>query len=393
MGDRWMKGWKECKLGEIAEIIGGGTPSTEKKEYWDGNIPWLTPRDLTGYKKIYISKGARNISELGLQNSSTKILPKGSVLITSRAPIGYVAIAANSLCTNQGFKSLIPNNNIVSNLFLYYWVKNNIEYLKSVGTGTTFEEISGSVLKEIPILLPPLEEQRAIAEVLSSLDDKIDLLHRQNKTLEAMAETLFRQWYVERSVYSRSAKITKLVDFYPQRQLSKGTVAPYLDMANVNTSVFHPENWYNREFTSGTKFINGDTLLARITPCLENGKSTYVTFLDDNQVGWGSTEFIVMRSKPWLHTFFTYTLVKNRDFIDYAIGCFEGSSGRQRVNVDHLCKYELYIPQESIIKLFNQIASSFVPKLIHNFRQIRVLTMLRDTLLPKLMSGEVRVKI
>jgi len=122
---------------------------------------------------------------------------KGTVLLTSRAPIGYVAIAENEICTNQGFKSLVLNEELTYNKFIYYWIKNNVEYLQSIGTGTTFAEISGNVVKEIDIKLPPLPEQKAIASVLSSLDDKIDLLHQQNQTLEALAETLFRQWFIE----------------------------------------------------------------------------------------------------------------------------------------------------------------------------------------------------
>ena len=192
-----MTEWKEYKLGEIAEIVGGGTPDTSNKEYWGGNIPWLTPKDLTGYNKIFISSGERFITEEGLDNSSTKLLPQGTVLLSSRAPIGYVAIASNPICTNQGFKSIICNKDIVDNLYMYYWIKNNTELLQSLGTGTTFAEISGSVVKSIAISLPPLPEQICIASILSSLDDKIDLLHRENKTLEAMAETLFRQWFIE----------------------------------------------------------------------------------------------------------------------------------------------------------------------------------------------------
>ena len=190
-----MSEWKEYKISDIADVIGGGTPSTSNSSYWNGNIPWLTPRDLTGYTKVYISKGERNITVEGLRNSSARLLPKGTVLLTSRAPIGYVAIAKNEITTNQGFKSLVLKEDYADNEFIYYWIKNNIDYLQSIGTGTTFAEISGRVVKDIEISLPPLSEQKTIASVLSSLDDKIDLLHRQNATLEKMAETLFRQWF------------------------------------------------------------------------------------------------------------------------------------------------------------------------------------------------------
>ena len=209
-----MTEWKEYKLGEIAEIVGGGTPDTSNKEYWGGNIPWLTPKDLTGYNKIFISSGERFITEEGLDNSSTKLLPQGTVLLSSRAPIGYVAIASNPICTNQGFKSIICNKDIVDNLYMYYWIKNNTELLQSLGTGTTFAEISGSVVKSIDISLPPLPEQIRIASILSSLDDKIDLLHRENKTLEAMAETLFRQWFIEEAKEDwKEVSLTRVANF------------------------------------------------------------------------------------------------------------------------------------------------------------------------------------
>ncbi len=146
MEDKIPEGWKKVKLGEVAEIIGGGTPKTKISEYWNGDIPWLTPRDLSNFKGVYISHGERFITKLGLENSSAKLLPPGTVLLTSRAPVGYLAIAKNEIATNQGFRSLIVREGY-NNLFVFYLLKNNIEYLKSQATGTTFGEISGSTLK------------------------------------------------------------------------------------------------------------------------------------------------------------------------------------------------------------------------------------------------------
>ena len=193
-----QEGWREVKLGEVAEIVGGGTPSTKEPKYWNGSIPWLTPRDLSNFSGRYISGGERNISEMGLLKSSSKLLPKDTVLLTTRAPIGYLAIAENEISTNQGFRSLVAKEQTDS-LFLFYLLKQNVKHLKSQSSGTTFGELAGSTLKSLSFLFPPLPEQKAIAEVLSSLDDKIDLLHRQNKTLEDMAQTLFRHWFVENS--------------------------------------------------------------------------------------------------------------------------------------------------------------------------------------------------
>ena len=244
---------------------------------------------------------------------------------------------------------------------------------------------------QIPILGDGL--QRYIGNQYFDLSSKIDLLHRQNKTLEAMAETLFRQWFVEAPDGDEMGTVSDVVEFNPKRLLVTGTVAPYLEMASLSTTTFAPESWYDRKFSSGTKFTNGDTLMARITPCLENGKTAYVTFLEEKQVAWGSTEYIVMRPKLGLHPFFAYTLARNSDFRDYAEGCLEGSSGRQRVNIDHLRNYLMAMPDQSTVNKFNTSMNSIVPKLHANSCQIRNLMKLRDTLLPKLMSGDVKVYI
>lgn len=285
-------------------------------------------------------------------------------------------------------------NDISDKHFLYYFAISpdfrEVAILSMTGSSGR-QRVQTDVVVNHRFKIPPLPEQHAIASVLSSLDDKIGLLHRQNKTLEAMAETLFRRWFVEDAERWKEGKISDLIEFNPTRSLPKGTIAPYLEMSNVSTSVFHPENWYDREFSSGMKFINGDTLIARITPCLENGKSAYITFLKNGQVGWGSTEYIVMRSKETLHPLFTYALAKNKDFKDYAEGCLEGSSGRQRVNIDHLVDFEITVPPKRIIDTFNATMAGLEPKLHNNFLEIRTLEKLRDTLLPKLMSGEIRV--
>ena len=279
--------------------------------------------------------------------------------------------------------------------FLYYFcispIFRDVAILSMTGSSGR-QRVQTDVVRQHLFELPPIKEQKTIASVLSSLDDKIDLLHRQNKTLEAMAETLFRQWFVEEVENDwEEGTIYDLIEFNPTRKLAKGEMAPYLEMAALSTNTFNPDGWYLREFSSGTKFTNGDTLLARITPCLENGKTAYVTFLENDQVAWGSTEYIVMRPKGNLHPFFAYSLARNSDFRDYAEGCLAGSSGRQRIDVDHLKDYKISIPSVTRIKNYNAFAESITPKLHANSQQIRTLETLRDTLLPKLMSGEVRV--
>lgn len=280
--------------------------------------------------------------------------------------------------------------------FLFYLFANpefvNLAY--SGSSGTRMPRADWNFMKDTEWLVPSdIEEQRAIASVLSSLDDKIDLLHRQNKTLEAMAETLFRQWFVEEADEEwETGKLGDIADINPPYKLKKGDVSSYLDMKNLNTSTFNPEGWCKREFSSGMKFKNGDTLLARITPCLENGKTCYVDFLDEDEIGWGSTEYIVIRMKKPFHPFISYILAKDKDFRDFAISSMSGSSGRQRAQAGLIKEYGAKIPPLEIIEKLNLQLTGIVPKLEKNARQIRTLEKLRDTLLPKLMSGEVRVE-
>jgi len=193
-----MKGeWVDVAIGDIAEIVGGSTPSTADKSNFDGDIPWLTPKDLSEPHDRYVSHGERRLSAKGLASCSARLLPRNSVLLSSRAPIGYVAIAANQIATNQGFRSLVlgPGND---HEFLYYWLTANVEELERHASGSTFKELSGGSLKKIHIRIPSdVTEQRAIAHILGTLDDKIELNRRINETLEAMARAIFKSWFVD----------------------------------------------------------------------------------------------------------------------------------------------------------------------------------------------------
>lgn len=166
--------WVWVRLGGITQVIGGGTPSTSKKEYYDGGtISWLSPVDLSNYNDIYISRGNKMITLEGLNNSSAKLLPKDTVCLTSRAPIGYVAIAENELSTNQGFKSFLPSPTYLAR-FLYWYLKGNKELLESKASGTTFLELSASKAATIEFPLPPLAEQQRIVERIEELFAKLD---------------------------------------------------------------------------------------------------------------------------------------------------------------------------------------------------------------------------
>ena len=182
----------KVKISEIGEVIGGGTPSTKKAEYYKKRgISWITPKDLSGYTKMYISHGARDISESGFKNSSTRILPKDTVLISSRAPIGYCAIAANDLTTNQGFKSIIPNKNKVLPKYLYYLMLSNKDNLEQIASGSTFKEVSGNAMKNFVVEIPNLEKQREVVNIIDPISKKIELNNQINDNLLELANVIF----------------------------------------------------------------------------------------------------------------------------------------------------------------------------------------------------------
>lgn len=178
-------GWARAALGEICQVVGGGTPKTSVPAYWGGDIRWATPKDLSDQRTRYLSNTGRSITDAGLNSSGARILPTGSVLLSSRAPIGLVAINAVPMATNQGFKSLVPKNGQIDAAFLAYWLSANIHYLQSLGSGATFKEISKAVVEQIEIPVPPLAEQRRIAQVF----DEADLLMMKGRTvLDLLAE-------------------------------------------------------------------------------------------------------------------------------------------------------------------------------------------------------------
>tara|TARA_Y100000589_G_scaffold330482_1_gene380218 strand:+ start:4142 stop:5212 length:1071 start_codon:yes stop_codon:yes gene_type:complete len=302
-------------------------------------------------------------------------------------------------------------------------VEFHLPSLLTQATGSTFPNVSSGMLSGLP--WPDLDEheQRAIAHILGTLDDKIELNRRRNQTLEAMARALFKDWFVDfgpvrakmegREPYlpadawqlfpdslDDEAKpegwemvpASELIEFNPSEPLRKGTPAPYLDMASLPTSGSWPEPPIMRDFGSGMRFRNGDTLLARITPCLENGKTAFVQCLPDDTVGWGSTEYIVMRPKSPVPAEYAYLLARDDDFREHAIRSMTGTSGRQRAQRDSVAAFKLASPlDENLWHAFARQITPIFDSIKSNAKASETLSALRDTLLPKLISGELRI--
>ncbi len=352
----------------------------------------------------------------------------GDVVMTTEAPLGEIAqLGTERIALAQRLITLRGKPDILDNTFLKFLMMSADvqDQLLARATGTTVLGIKQSELRKITLTLPTLPEQRTIAHILGTLDDKIELNRRMNETLEAMARALFKSWFVDFDPVRAKAEgrdtglpkhiadlfpdsfedselgeipkgwsltpLPEAIEVNPTRQLCKGSLAPYLDMSNMPTQGHSPDMVIERAFGSGMRFINGDTLVARITPCLENGKTAYVDFLKNDQVGWGSTEYIVLRPKPPLPAEFAYCLARSEEFRDFAIQSMTGSSGRQRVPAESLSHFKMTTPSEKVAKLFGKLVQPIFAKTHAAHEESRSLASIRDTLLFKLISGELRI--
>lgn len=386
------------KLSEIAEIVAGGTPSTKESAYWNGKIPWITPKDLSTYKKRYISQGERNITEQGLNNSSAVMLPKNTILFTSRAPIGYIAIAENKLCTNQGFKSLVCDDLKCYFLYLYYWVLNNIEYIKSQANGSTFQEISGSVMKNIEIDLPSINIQKKIAGILDCIDKKIELNNQINDNLQEQLRYIFNNMFFNK-IQNNDIKDYKeqilydVLDVIDNRgktpQLVEISDYPIIDVKAISgenriidykhCQKYVSEEVYNSFFRSGHPRIN-DILISTV------GSLAEMKIYKENK-GTIAQNVVALRSKiKYPMYIYQYLKAIKNDLISYNIGSVQPS-----IKVTQFMNHNIYFPKENELEEFEKIAQVNTDKMFNISKENESLENLRDTLLPKLMSGEINL--
>ena len=387
--------FKYYKINDIGEVVSGGTPSTSKNEYWYGDIGWITPKDLSSYDDIYISRGERNISSEGLNNSSAKLVPKNTVLMTSRAPIGYIAIANNELSTNQGFKSLICNEKICHYKYFYYWLKLNIKYIINNSNGSTFKEISGGTFKNLELSLPSLNEQKAISSVLWTIDEKISVLKRINKNLEELMHVLFKKYFIDSNPFyvenDENWNIIKLKDLIIRNRDKINDFDNWKDELLIDLSNMPRFSIAISNFDKGKKFTSNiyklnkyDLLFGSIRPYF--GK---VGFSPINGVVTGT----VHSFKPIDDIYYSLvlSLISSKTFINYTVSVSKGTK-MPSVKWDDFINYEFAIPDDlSKIGEYNKILLPLIHKIEKNILEIQRLTKLRDTLLPKLMSGEIDV--
>lgn len=376
-------GWIETTLGEFATVLSGSTPSTKNEMFWNGNIPWITPKDLSNQKEVFIKNGERNITELGLKNSSAKILPKNTILFTSRAPIGYIAISKNEVATNQGFKNLICDEINSHYKYFYYLMKYKTDYIEKNSSGSTFSEASASLIKSIEILLPPLPEQKSIADILTAFDDKIELLKAQNKTLEETAQTIFAEWFGKYEIGDELPEGWRVGKLGEILNIKQGKYVKSDKISDIKSKSFKYPLYGGGGIRGYLVDYNYETPQVILT-CRGNGCGRIQLGENFSTISNSCMALEDVDSK--LDYKYIFLLTKNIDFESVTSG-----SAQPQITVTNLQDFEIVVPSENILMSFNDLVNPLFQKSRINKEQIQNLTKTRDELLPRLMSGEVRV--
>lgn len=255
-----MRSCRECKISEIGKIVSGATPKTSLPENYGGSIAWITPADLSGYQEKYISRGARNITQAGYDSCSTQLMPAGTVLFSSRAPIGYVAIAQNPICTNQGFKSIVPNESVDS-VYLFYQLKYLRKQIQEMGSGTTFKEISAKTLGEVRIVVPSIPEQKRIVarieELFSELDNGVETLRKTKQQLAVYRQAVLVDAFKGEYPKVPLKTISQAMSGYAFKSKRYTTDGQYTVVKIGNVKPFHFD--FSRDLTK-TDEIEGNIL-------------------------------------------------------------------------------------------------------------------------------------
>lgn len=389
-----MSEWKEYKLKDITyKITSGGTPKSAEASYYDGDIPWLNTKEINFNR---IEKTERYITEDGLNNSSAKWIPKDSVIIamygTTAAKVAYSLI---DLTTNQACCNLIINKDIADSKFVYYYIQSSYEDLFNLACGAAQQNLSVGVIADFPILLPPLDEQKRIASILSSLDDKIDLLHRENATLEAMAETLFKEYVLDKDndatleqiIFVQNGYAFKSKDFKEKgehqiikiKNISNGTID--IDTTDcVDSDVI---------VDVSTKFkINSGDILVAMTGA-EIGKLGVIPKNDKSL--WLNQRVGLLVEKYKGAKYLAYLQLKSEYGQDYIENTATGSA---QPNISGIGIEKCGFPdlsEDERIQISQQIGE-FYDKIIFNLGQINNIQDLKGNLLNKLMSNEIDIE-
>ena len=435
-----MTDWNTTRLGDVVEIL--SAKRVFANDYTEIGVPFWRGKEVVELSsgknistKLFISEDT--YQRLGFKSGFPS---KGDILLTSVGTLGrtYMLTAKDRIYFKDGnltwFRGFSEN---INPKWLLYWLRSSVgqALLKQSTIGSTQQALTITNLKAIEFQFPNLDAQDNCASFLTGIDDKIELNRQMNETLEAMAHAIFKDWFVDFGPVTRKmsgitnpvkilgglitdpdkagglanlfpngfgnndlpkgweeTSLKQLIDFNPTERLKNGVEGPYIGMSALPTRGIEIEEIINRPFGSGAKFRNKDTLFARITPCLENGKTGLVHGLPAADiVAWGSTEFVVMRAKEKANWPIPYLIARSPTFRGFAEKRMTGTSGRQRVKRDVLEAYPIAAPPKKVTSAFIDLVNPMFEKMISNSSENQTLAETRDYLLPRLMSGEVRV--
>lgn len=384
-----MGNWVKVKISDIGEVVGGATPSTKNEQYYNGDISWITPKDLSDFKGRFISRGERNITQQGLESCSTRLLPKNTILFSSRAPIGYVAIAEKIMCTNQGFKSVIPNEN-VDYMFLYYLLKYNKDRIEAMGSGTTFKEVSGSTMRNIEVVIPnSISEQKKIANILDAIDSKIENNQEINNNLEQQIMLLYDDIF--ESALLEVVPITDIIDVRdgthdsPKPQSEGFPLVTSKHLLSYGVDKVSPNLISSQDYDKVNERSKVDTYDILMSMIGTIGITSLVIEKDIQFAIKNVALFKTSQSKDLVYYVLCYLKsIKTQQNIEISLA----GSTQKYISLSELRKLPIKKPSNELLSKFNEVAEPIIERIINNTNENQYLTHIRDVLLTKLMSGE-----
>lgn len=384
-----MEEWKECKLSEIMDLIGGGTPKTSNPDYWDGDIPWISVKDFNGERR-YVGDTEKKITKLGLENSSTKILSKGDIIISARGTVGELAIIPSGMAFNQSCYGLRAKD-FVDSCFLYYLLKQSVNILKHNTHGSVFDTITRETFENISVKLPPLPTQQKIAAILSSLDDKIELNNKINTNLEQQAQALFKNWFVDFEPFGgKMPDGWKEADIYSIANIIYGSpfasklfntekngkpIIRIRDLKDQHSDVYTPEE-------------QDDAYLIQPKDIVVGMDGEFRPYIWGSEPGWLNQRVCVFENKrPKGKAFLYFSIKPLLDVVEKT----QVATTVIHIGKKDFDKFQIILPTEDILDRFDELTDPILDQIVANRLENRRLAELRDALLPKLMNGEIEV--
>ena len=386
--------WKQVKLGDVATVKGGKRlPKNVNLINTPNTHPYIRVRDLNDRVTLELNDSFLYVDDETQKGISRYVVNSDDIVISIVGTIGLVAKIGKTLDGANLTENCVKITNLqnIDKEYLFYYLKSVFgqqEIMRGI-VGAVQQKLPIKNIQEITIKCPELIEQKQIAAILSALDEKIAINRAINDNLQQQAFSVFDNLIA--NTENNDCTVFDYAFLNPKRTLAKNQVARSIDMSQLSTSGAFPSGWEMKPFNGGMRFTNGDTLLARITPCLENGKTAFIDFLDDGEVAFGSTEYIVLAPKNDTPPEMLYCLARYPAFVDYAVKNMNGSSGRQRVSAETVGQYRLPLFDKHSLVLFKEVVSPMFLKMRYNSLENMRLAELRDALLPKLMSGEIDV--